>query len=197
MAHSVVRVRRATPGPHQRPADGQFGQGLQERWSCLPEAWQHRGPPSPGTGRPGLQDGKMLDPLTRPAQELCVPGRRLHPLRPQLLLSQMKMLNRISSRNLASQGLVEVRGELEKLLHTAPSWRLAPATIVLKAQVSVGPSVCRPIRPSFHPSIHPPIHFSFFPLKNLYQFLGTPQQMIYCLCPKRKLTNTDKYKTTE
>lgn len=126
---------------------------------------------------------KMLDSLRSPAQEMCVPGHSFRPLRSQLLLSQMKMLKEISSRNLSSQGLVEVWGDLVKLLHTAPSWHLTPAAIVPQSSgVPRTPHLL--VHPSIHHSIHPFIIPSIFPSFHS----KTLCQMICCLCPKRKLT---------
>ena len=93
---------------------------------------------------------RVLDPPKSPVQELPALGHSHHLLEPELLVSQMKILNKIDSRNLAaSKGLV---AELGNTFKAAPHCPLVAS--------DYGPSKLR------CPSIHPSIHLFFFPFKN-------------------------------
>lgn len=114
---------------------------------------------------------RVLDPPKSPVQELPALGHSHHLLEPELLVSQMKILNKIDSRNLAaSKGLV---AELGNTFKAAPHCPLVAS--------DYGPSKLR------CPSIHPSIHLFFFPFKNTNrhsELLRMPKQMIYSPCLK-------------
>lgn len=81
-----------------------------------------RGPQSLGSWFMGHTImGRVLDPPKSPVQELPALGHSHHLLEPQLLVSQMKILNKINSRNLAaSKGLVAELGNTFKAAPHCP-----------------------------------------------------------------------------